>query len=215
MSPEGYFGYESQYSFADCRKDCGKAGRVDQYPEHYGNINWSRHRPSRDLRGVVDLLKALNLAKRRLLHIGVGGSYLAKKLAKRTGGIDGITISPKETELARSLKLPNYHVYCANKHYPDLVAIWKQGEYDYVVDNNLASFVCCHRHFRAMMDNYYQLLKRGGELITHFWGMDWVDEQCKVDSRWRLSIKDLHLLALEYDYQVISYPRSVYSLLKK
>lgn len=107
------------------------------------------------------------LAPGILLHVGIGGSRIARQLGAKCPRIDGITVCRPEIEVAPAL--PNYRVRWMNKYGPDLGTL--PGGYDWIVDNNPSSFACCPRHFAAMMDTYARLLAPGGRLVSHQRGL--------------------------------------------
>ena len=70
-------------------------------------------------------------------------------------------MSQREKTLADSLHIANYTVYLLTS----TAGISSQGfgnRYDYIIDNNLASFACCKYHFYRMVDNYLWCLRPGG-----------------------------------------------------
>lgn len=103
----------------------------------------------------------------RILHVGIGGSRIARRFAARSERIDGITIC--RPEIGAAPALPNYHVRWLNKYGPELGAL--AGGYDWIVDNNPSSFACCRRHFSEMMDTYVRLLAPDGRLVSHARGL--------------------------------------------
>jgi hypothetical protein len=135
-------------------------------------------------------LDKLDLSGKTILHIGVGNSQFARRFASRVDLIDGLTVSPNEKTLGDSLAIGNYTVYLLNKYSREFI-LTIRNRFDFIVDNNLASFACCKYHFYLMLDNYVWSLKPGGHILTDQQGMDWVIE----DSRWKLTYQDL--LALE------------------
>lgn len=140
-------------------------------------------------------LEKMNLSGKNILHVGVGNSRFAQRFASRVTLIDGLTVSHNEKRLADSLKIGNYMVYFLNKYSREFI-LTIRNRYDFIVDNNLASFACCKYHFYLMLDNYIWSLKSGGRILTDQQGMDWVIE----DPRWRLNYQDL--LALEKKFPV-------------
>lgn len=123
----------------------------------------------------------------RILHVGVGNSRLAQRFAPQVGLVDGITVWEPEKVLADSLAIANYTVYFVSKYSREFLLTIEHA-YDYIVDNNLASFACCKYHFHRMFDNYAWCLRPGGRILTDQRGMDWTVED---DPRWRLTYDDL------------------------
>jgi len=140
-------------------------------------------------------LDKMNLGGKNILHVGVGNSKFAQRFASRVVLIDGLTVCHNEKTLADSLKIGNYTIYLLNKYSREFI-LTIRNQYDFIVDNNMASFACCKYHFYLMLDNYVRSLKPGGRILTDQQGMDWVIE----DSRWKLTYPDL--LALENKFPV-------------
>jgi hypothetical protein len=140
---------------------------------------------------IEDVLDELDVDGRAILHVGVGNSGLAKRFAPRVELIDGLTVSEAEKVLADSLEIPNYTVSLLSKYGREFLR--RIGnQYDYVVDNNLASFACCKYHFYRMLDNYLWCMRPGARILTDQRGMDWTVEE---DPQWQLAYGDL--VALE------------------
>src|SRR6185436_8049760 len=140
-------------------------------------------------------LDKINLSGKNILHVGVGNSKFAERFANRVVLIDGLTVSSNEKALADSLEISNYTVYLLNKYSKEFI-LTIRNRYDFIIDNNMASFVCCKYHFYLMLDNYIWSLKPGGQILTDQQGMDWVIEE----QRWKLRFQDL--LALENKFPV-------------
>jgi len=159
-------------------------------------VDHTRDETTVDQARIEDVLEGMELDGRAILHVGVGNSGLAKRFAPLVELIDGLTVSEPEKALADSLEIPNYTVYVLNKYGREFLS-HIGNRYDYVVDNNLASFACCKYHFFRMLDNYLRCMKPGARILTDQRGMDWTVED---DPNWRLSYDDLvglgHLLPL-------------------
>ena len=97
-------------------------------------IDWSRKPPSVDQGRIVDELSRMDLSAARILHVGVGSSGVASRLAQRCRRIEGLTVHTREREFGHSLALPNYHVHLVNKYSKQLGSL--DGPYDFIVDNN-------------------------------------------------------------------------------
>jgi hypothetical protein len=106
-----------------------------------------------------------------ILHVGVGNSKFAQRFASRARRIDGLTVHLNEKSRADALGLPNYTVYVLNKHSPEFATVIT-NTYDFIIDNNLASFACCKYHFSVMFENYLQALTSRGQILTCQIGMD-------------------------------------------
>ena len=109
----------------------------------------------------------------RILHVGVGNSSLALRFHHRCAGIDGLTVIEREKARADALGLPNYSVFLLNKHGSEFPHRLQPG-YEWIVDNNPASYVCCRYHFARMLENYRWALAPGGRILTHSRGLGWV-----------------------------------------
>lgn len=144
---------------------------------------------------IEAVLDKTDLSGMNVLHVGVGNSEFARRFAPRANLIDGLTVSGNEKVLADSFAIGNYTVHLLNKYSRDFI-LTIVNKYDFVVDNNLASFACCKYHFYLMLDNYLWSMRTGGQILTDQQGMDWVIE----DSRWVLTYDDL--LALEKKFPV-------------
>jgi hypothetical protein len=150
-------------------------------------VDHTRDETTVDQARIEDALEALDLAGRAILHVGVGNSGLAKRFASRVELIDGLTVSEPEVKLAHALGIPNYTVHFLSKHSREFL-LQVGNRYDYVVDNNLASFACCKYHFFRMLDNYLWCMRPGARILTDQRGMDFTVEE---DPRWQLTYDDL------------------------
>ena len=66
----------------------------------------------------------------KILHVGVGSSYLAKNLNKNFL-IEGISISNNEIQNANKLKKENYNCYFQNKYSNENILIVKKFIFNY------------------------------------------------------------------------------------
>jgi len=85
--------------------------------------------------------------------------------------VDGLTVHQHEKTHADALGIPNYTVYVLNKYSPEFASVIT-NTYDFIIDNNLASFACCKYHFSLMFENYLRVLSPGGQILTCQIGMD-------------------------------------------
>jgi hypothetical protein len=159
-------------------------------------VDHTRDETTVDQARIEDALESMALDGRAILHVGVGNSGLAKRFAPRVDLIDGLTVSEPEKKLADSLGIPNYNVHYLSKYSREFLLL-VGNRYDYIVDNNLASFACCKYHFFRMLDNYLWCMRPGARILTDQRGMDWTVEE---DPRWQLSYDDL--VALEHLFPV-------------
>jgi len=158
-------------------------------------VDHTRDETTVDQARIEAELDKMDLSGKNILHVGVGNSRFAERFASRVNLIDGLTVSRNEKALADSFEIDNYTVYFLNKYGREFV-LTIINKYDFVVDNNLASFACCKYHFYLMLDSYIWSSKPGGQILTDQQGMDWVIE----DPRWKLTYQDL--LALENKFPV-------------
>jgi hypothetical protein len=160
---------------------------------------------------VAQQLAALQLANKNLLHVGVGNSQIAARMASQLARIDGITLMPNEKRRGDDLMIANYSVLLANKYAPNLAGLLP-AEYDFIIDVNLASFCCCQFHFDAMMKNFAAILKSSGLILTDIDGMLWI--QKGVDRRWLLDYDDLVWIGREYGLVAVALDDTVFGLQK-
>jgi hypothetical protein len=185
--------FTSQYE--SCLEVCGEMDRPGLALDMPLWVDHTKDETTVDQARIEAELDKLNLGGKNILHVGVGNSKFARRFASRVSLIDGLTVSHNEKTLADSAGISNYAVYLLNKYSREFIQTIKNS-YDFIIDNNLASFACCKYHFYLMLDNYIWSLKPGGRILTDQQGMDWVIE----DPRWKLTYQDL--LALENKFPV-------------
>src|SRR6266571_1117474 len=134
-------------------------------------VDWTRQETTRDQTRIEAVLDTLAVTGTSILHVGVGNSRFAQRFASRAGRIDGLTVHQNEKTHADTLGLPNYTVYMLNKYSPEFVSVIAHT-YDFIIDNNLASFACCKYHFSVMFENYLRALTSHGQILTCQIGMD-------------------------------------------
>ena len=134
-------------------------------------VDWTQQETTPDQARIEAVLNTMAVTGASILHVGVGNSKFAQRFASRARRIDGLTVHQNEKTHADALGLPNYTVYVLNKYSPEFVsAITKT--YDFIIDNNLASFACCQYHFSVMFENYLRVLTSDGQILTCQIGMD-------------------------------------------
>lgn len=190
-----------------CIADCGRAERpaVGQDIDEY--VDYSDTATTPDQERIEAIIERRHAGGTALLHVGVGNSSLARRLAGRWDRIDGLTVSSAELELARTLDLPGYQVVLADKYDPGAAGLLP-GPYDVVVDNNPTSFACCRAHQDALMERYAGWIAPGGVLLTDRAGMAWT----VGDPRWAITVRDLAELAEPHGLVVRRETRHVVSL---
>jgi len=134
-------------------------------------VDWTQQPTTRDQVCIEAVLDTMPVTGASILHVGVGNSQLAQRFAGRARHIDGLTVHQNEKTHAEALGIPNYTVYVLNKYSPEFASVIT-NTYDFIIDNNLASFACCKYHFSIMFENYLQVIAPGGQILTCQIGMD-------------------------------------------
>jgi N-terminal domain of galactosyltransferase len=111
-------------------------------------------------------LKKSSLANCTLLHVGIGNSRLAARLSSCCRHITGVTIEETEQAKAAGLDFENYRPVVCDKYSAEFRIRLPLDAYDVIVDSSLFSEQCCQRHWKALMQNYVELLASAGSLIT-------------------------------------------------
>ena len=176
--------------FPELPFDCGN--RVDPGVIHSTDLrDWSRRGTTPDQYRIEAYVDRFDLKAKRILHIGIGNSGLAKRFHRRTGEIIGTSIDEPELELARSLALPNYRVVAHNKYSGDEHTV--PGRFDFIVDNNLTSACCCLTHLAQLFAFFDAKLAADGQIVTDLEGLAWVPQD--ANPRWSFSFDDLAAVA--------------------
>jgi hypothetical protein len=199
----------SRSRYDECPEVCG---RLDEPGLALDMPRWIDHTEldtTVDQARIEAVLERLSLGPDvQILHVGVGNSRFAQRFAPRVGWIDGLTVCDPERRLADSLAIPNYRVYLLSKYSREFLTTIRRS-FDYVVDNNLASFACCKYHFYRMLDNYLWCLRPAGRVLTDQRGMDWTVED---DPRWQLTYDDLLALGERFRIEVSALSDTVYAI---
>jgi hypothetical protein len=156
-------------AFANYREYCGS--ERPSIASNHEAIDWTQQETTPDQVRIEAVLDTMALTQAQILHIGVGNSKLAQRFARRVQGIDGLTVHRNEKLCADSLAIPNYTVHMLNKYSRQVISVLSQT-YDFIIDNNLASFACCKTHFFVMIENYLSVLRSRGRILTCQIGMD-------------------------------------------
>lgn len=194
-------------SYESCPDVCDHLDNPGVALDALDSIDFSRRETTKDQARIEAELERMDLAGKIILHVGVGNSKLAERFASRVKLIDGLTIAPPEKARADSLGLPNYRVRLGNKYSRSLRL---ENRYDFIIDNNLAGFVCCKYHFYLMWNTYLDALRPDGKILTHQRGMDWTF----ADPRWRLGYDDLVALEAKLPVRVSRLGEKVYATAK-
>jgi hypothetical protein len=139
-------------------------------------IDWTQQETTPDQVRIEAVLETMSLTGAQLLHVGVGNSQLARRFASRVRCIDGLTAHQNEKTHAEALTIANYAVYVLNKYSREVASMLPHA-YDFIIDNNLASFACCKEHFFIMLENYMTMLRSQGRILTCQIGMDAYHEE--------------------------------------
>jgi len=145
----------------------------------------------------------------RLLHVGIGNSFLAARFADRAARITGLTLSSAEKRHGDALAIPGYCIEVMNKYSHDLGKL--EGPFDIIVDNNPSSFGCCVRHFEQMLAHYARLLAPGAMMLTDRVGMHWTYGNGPM----RLSYADLEAIARTYPFIATRITSDVFALRRR
>jgi Methyltransferase domain len=159
---------------------------------------------------IEDALTRMEWRGKSFLHVGVGNSRFAQRFAADAALIDGLTVSRVEVELAQALHIPNYAVYLLNKYGREFL-LTITNSYDFVIDNNMASYACCKYHFYRMLDNYLRVMKPGGQILTDQRGMDFTVE----DKRWIFTFEDLQSLERKFPIRAARINDTVFALVSE
>jgi hypothetical protein len=176
--------------FPELPLDCGN----DRDPGHRyceDLRDWSDKATTPDQKRIEHYIDGFDLRQKRVLHIGIGNSSLAKRFHKRVMEIVGTTIDEPEMAVAGSLAIPKYRYVMHNKYSGDDGPV--EGTFDFILDNNPTSPCCCIRHLFEMFDFYVRKLAPGGQIVTDREGLGWVPDE--VNQRWRFTFGDLEMVA--------------------
>ena len=121
---------------------------------------------------LIYINKRKSFLNNRILHVGVGNSFLARNLNENFH-IEGISISNNEIQIAHNLKKENYKCYFQNKYSKDNILDSKNEIFAMIIDINLKSYSCCDAAFVKLIERYKKILLSGGIIITSIAGMNW------------------------------------------
>jgi hypothetical protein len=197
--------FKSQYE--SCTEVCGAIESPGLALDMPIWVDHTKDETTVDQAAIEAELDKMDLSGKSILHIGVGNSKFAQRFAGKVELIDGLTVSHNEKALADSLGIANYTVFFLSKYGREFILTIK-NRYDFIIDNNMASFACCKFHFYLMLDNYVRSLKPGGQILTEQHGMDWVIE----DPRWKLTFQDLLALGNKFPVRASRVTETVFSI---
>ena len=146
--------------------------RCELFNDKSSIVYWEDRKPTNDEVDVLDFLNIIDSNNIKILHVGVGGSYIAKNL-KKFNLIHGITISSNEVFHAEQLNIKNYNCFFLNKHNKNPFSAILHNDYDFIIDVNLKSFSCCQQSFDHLFLNYVKILNNNGQILSGKKGMNW------------------------------------------
>ena len=176
---------------------------------------WENHKVTSEEKVIVKYLKN-NITEKglKILHIGIGSSYLLLNLHKIFSHIYGVTIAGLEKTKADNYKIINNSNYIIDKYNSKkLKQYFKPNSIDYIVDINLKSFAPDKLSFVNMFRDFSNILTKNGTIITAKSGMDWttmIEEvngalyQIGSNSKNVLSRNELYVISNEHDLSVSS-----------
>jgi hypothetical protein len=191
--------------FPDLPFDCGN--RDDPGIIYSEDLrDWSDKATTPDQARIERYIDRFDLRDKRLLHIGIGNSGLARRMHDRLKEIVGTTIDQPEFDVARSLSLPNYSYVLHNKYSGQHDTV--PGTFDLIIDNNPTSPCCCIRHLALFFDFLDAKLSPTGQIVTDQEGLAWVPDQSHP--QWSFSFDDLRSAANVAGSSVHRTGRTVY-----
>ena len=193
--------------FADLPFDCGNETNPGII---YGPDlrDWSAKATTPDQYRIERFIDRFDLRDKRLLHIGIGNSGLARRFHRRVKAIVGTTIDQPEIDVASTLGHPNYSAVVHNKYSGDDGAV--PGRFDVIVDNNLTSPCCCVRHLAQLFQFFGDHLEKGGMVVTDRVGLGWIPPES--NPRWRFDFADLAAVSEMVGLTAFRATNSVYVL---
>ena len=136
-------------------------------------VYWENRETTSDEFDVINFIKEkIDFKNKVLLHLGIGNSEIAQTF-KDAKKIIGITISNREIQKAKNLKIQNYDVFLFDKYSINFCEFIKTYKIDYIIDTNLKSYSCCQESFNYMFLTFSEILLPSGKIITSRRGMNW------------------------------------------
>ncbi len=134
---------------------------------------WEEKLITTDEKNIIEYLEKIsNFTSKKILHIGIGNSFFAKKFF-RSNEIIGLSVSNSEINAAKNLEMKNYKTFYCDKYSINFRELLKNLTFDYIIDTNLKSYSCCEESFYYYFSNLNKLLKPEGVIITSNKGMKW------------------------------------------
>jgi len=200
-------------TYLRCLDDCGYTPGIDS-PFMDSAMNWlgeSTLDQKRIESWVASHLDSLSVVAEDavILHVGVGNSNFARRFCPLVRAVHGLTLGRREQALASSLQLENYQTWRVNKYHPQLLSYLDWVPYSFIVDNNLASYACCQKHFHAMLTNYSLMLREDGAILTDYIGMG----HAPGDINWNIAA-EIEDIAEKFGLRLTQETELVYALRK-
>lgn len=210
MASESVWGELHARRFASIPEDCGNES-TPGIVEHAAFRNWAMRPTTDDQYRIENYIDRYDLRSKRVLHVGIGNSGLAKRFQNRIKAIVGTTVDQSELERAEKLGIPGYTIVIQNKYgsEPELCP----GIFDFIVDNNPTSSCCCMKHLRAVFELYSSKLAEHGQMVTDRQGLGWTPPP--AHSRFRFDFEDLAAVAKAAGLNVYRIDANIYVLAHK
>ena len=158
---------ETRYKITKCINGC------ELFNDEKSYSYWENKKETLDEIEILNFLNSNNSSNlSKILHIGIGNSYISRNLNKYSS-INGISISSNEIFLANNLNIKNYNVFFKNKYEFNTFYNFSKYKYDIIIDPNIKSFACCEKAFKHLMQQYFDILNFDGFIITNIRGMNW------------------------------------------
>ena len=158
---------ETRYKKTKCIDGC------ELFNDEKSYSYWENKKETLDEIEILNFLNSNNSSNSsKLLHIGIGNSYISRNLNKYSS-INGISISSNEIFLANNLNIKKYNVFFKNKYEFNTFYNFSKYKYDIIIDPNIKSFACCEKAFKHLMQQYFDILNFDGFIITNIRGMNW------------------------------------------
>jgi len=191
--------------FSELPLDCGGAPAESSDPVLR---DWSKKWTTPDQLRAEGYLDQFDLRAKRILHIGIGNSGLARRFHGHVREIVGTSLDEPELELARKLNYSNYRVVRHNKYSGSINEI--SGRFDFIVENNPTSACCCIRHLSELFHFLESRLANGGQIVTDRVGLAWIPEG--AHARWSFDFADLQAVASVAGFEAWKLDKDTYVL---
>jgi len=159
--------------YAFFRRRCKDAERSQLI---YSDGPWQKRKTTSDLLRIEAFLQQIERPL-AVLQIGIGNSSLFEAIGANTSRFTGITISEDELRYANEkFQLEygkKYDARLMNKYSDDISKL--DAKFDFIVDNDLSSYACCHYHFGVMLNSYRKLLTSDGAILVGIDGLGYFD----------------------------------------